>query len=466
MNTLNTVKQAWAERATLGDQHHQRDMAAFLPAALSIQSTPPHPLARWLSWSLITLVLLGVLWAYLGTVNIVASAEGKIIPSSRVKQIQPLEKALVKTILVEEGQYVQQGDPLIELDNTLTASDQSRIQAELHTLQQQMATSEQLIRWFALPAEQQAQLTAVSTAHTTQQTLTPIYQQLLWQQWQHYWTQYQSLLHTQSKTQAEQAALHEQIHMLEQTLPIVQRRMDKVNALYQKKFASEDEYLTLKQEYIQQTQTLATEQQRLKQLQAAQDEIQQRLHSHGAQSHAQQLTAMVDYQRQYTVLQEELTKAKDRNAKQVLHAPVSGRVQSLATHTIGGVVTEAQQLMLIVPTEEQLEIDVMLDNKDIGFVQEGMPAEIKIHTFPFTKYGVVNGVITTVADDAILDEQRGLLYSMRIAMDRSTLWVEGKEVKLIPGMAVTAEIHTGKRRLIEFFLAPLMQYKQEGLRER
>nr|VFK62099.1 MAG: hemolysin D [Candidatus Kentron sp. TC] len=166
------------------------------------------------------------------------------------------------------------------------------------------------------------------------------------------------------------------------------------------------------------------------------------------------------------MLEEEFIKASDIDAKRILYTPVAGRVQELAVATVGGLVTEAQQLMLVVPDEEQLEVEVFLENKDIGFVREGMPAEIKIHTFPFTKYGVIDAEVTNVSDDATMDEQRGLIYRMQLRMAKNTLWVKGKKVRLQPGMAVTAEVKTGERRIIEFFMAPLLRYKEESIRER
>ena len=475
MSLFSKFKDAWQNRDKLGDQHHDREMAQFLPAALEIQATPPHPLARWLAWSLMALVLLGIAWAAMGKVNIVASAEGKIIPSSLVKQIQPLEKAVVKAILVKEGQYVQQGDALIELDNTLTRADQSRLSAELDTLQRNLTVSQSLLDLLSKPVKEQQNLnydqltfasSSVIPAQAGIQKTDTLYKQLLWQQWQQYWSQKQTLQHSLTRTQAEQAGSRAQIDKLQQTLPIITQRVEKIQNLVKKNFASEDEYLTLKQERIEQTQNLKSEQQRLKQLQASQQEIEQQIQSLSAQTQTEQLTQITDYQRQIAALNEELIKAKDLNAKQVLYAPTSGRVQELAVSTIGGVVTEAQKLMLIVPDEEQLEVEVFLENKDIGFVQEGMTAEIKIHTFPFTKYGIIDGEVSTVSDDATLDEQRGLIYGMRLLMKQNTLNVEGKTVKLIPGMAVTAEMQTGHRRIIEFFLAPLLRYKEEGLRER
>lgn len=185
-----------------------------------------------------------------------------------------------------------------------------------------------------------------------------------------------------------------------------------------------------------------------------------------AQTKAKTLQEIAEYQRQLASLDEELAKASDLNAKQILYAPVSGQVQELAINTVGGVVTEAQQLMLIVPNEEQLEVEVFLENKDIGFVAEGMNAEFKIHTFPFTKYGVIDGQVITVSDDATVDEKRGLIYGMHLLMHKNTIWVDNKEVRLMPGLAVTAEVKTGTRRIVEFFLAPLLKHGNESLRER
>ena len=150
----------------------------------------------------------------------------------------------------------------------------------------------------------------------------------------------------------------------------------------------------------------------------------------------------------------------------LLTAPVAGRVQDLAISTVGGVVTDAQQLMAIVPADESLSVEVFLENKDIGFVHEGMDAEIKVHTFPFTKYGVIEGQVMTVSNDAVVDEQRGLIYRMQVEMNKRTMDVNGRLVNLMPGMMVTAEVRTGTRRIIDYFLAPLMVYRDEALRER
>ena len=149
-----------------------------------------------------------------------------------------------------------------------------------------------------------------------------------------------------------------------------------------------------------------------------------------------------------------------------LTAPVDGTVQQLAIHTRGGVVTSAQALMLIVPKDDPVEVEAFIENKDIGFVKPPQEAEIKIETFQFTRYGTIHGEVISVSHDAIEDEKRGLIYSARVRMERSSMRVDGTDVRLSPGMAVTVEVKTGKRRVIEYFLSPLIQATSESMRER
>ncbi|MOA07196.1 Hemolysin secretion protein D, chromosomal [compost metagenome] len=149
-----------------------------------------------------------------------------------------------------------------------------------------------------------------------------------------------------------------------------------------------------------------------------------------------------------------------------LTAPVDGTVQQLAIHTQGGVVTEAQPLMVIVPSDAPVEVEAMLENKDIGFVRPGQEVEIKVETFTFTKYGVVHGIVTSISNDAIEDEKLGLVYSARIQLKEKSIQVGDNRIELSPGMAVRAEVKTDKRKVIDYFLSPLRKYQDESLSER
>ena len=149
-----------------------------------------------------------------------------------------------------------------------------------------------------------------------------------------------------------------------------------------------------------------------------------------------------------------------------LVAPVDGTVQQLAVHTVGGVVTEAQPLMIIVPKDDAVEVEAFLEYQDIGFVNAGQEAEVKVQTFPYTKYGTIHATISSVSNDAINDEKRGLIYAMRAKLAKNTMQLENKTVNLSAGMAVTVEVKTGTRRVIEYFLKPFLEYKNESLKER
>ncbi|MEZ5524420.1 MAG: HlyD family type I secretion periplasmic adaptor subunit [Pseudomonadales bacterium] len=178
------------------------------------------------------------------------------------------------------------------------------------------------------------------------------------------------------------------------------------------------------------------------------------------------LNELADTNQSISQLRQELIKAQQRNQQQVITTPIKGSVQQLATHTVGGVVTPAQELMLIVPEASQLEVEAQILNKDIGFVEEGQIAEVKIDTFNFIRYGTINAEITHLSNDAISDEKLGLVYLSRVLIKETQMLVNDKLVNLSPGMSVTVEIKTGKRRIIEYFLSPLLRYKQESIRER
>jgi hemolysin D len=476
-NFFQQLLDAWRERAKLGDGSKHQNLSEFMPAALELQESPPNPLVRWLAWVLIALFLLTLIWACIGKVDVVSSAEGKIIPSSRVKQIQPLTKGFVKAIHVKEGQFVNQGDALIELDRTITAADQSRMQQELHNASLNLAGAEALQQFLVNHSDltdkknrqpntaSEIQLSVHADIKPTETEIL-LHQQKTWEQWQQYQAQLSSLHSGLKKVQSEKIGNQETIKKLQQTLPMITKRAQALESLYVKNMASEAEYLELEQQRIERVQDLAAQQQIQQQLNAAINEAQQQINALKADTLGKLLTQIADSRNQIATISEELVKATDINDKQVLYAPVSGYVQQLAINTIGGIVTEAQQLMIIVPEEESLEVQVMLGNQDVGFVQKDMAAEIKVHTFPFTKYGLIDATVTHISDDAIIDEKLGLVYTMHLKMHKSTIRVEAKDVKLIPGMAVTAEVKTTQRRVIEYFLSPLLRYQQESIRER
>jgi hemolysin D len=434
----------------------ERTRLQFLPAALEVQHSPPHPLARWLGVGIILFFSLAIAWGVFGKVDVVAIAEGKIIPSARIKEIQPLEKGIVKEILVREGQTVKAGDALIILDGTSSGAARDRLANELQAMQDMLLLEQSFL----------ARLE--NTAEATGSAMPALQEKWLEQQWQQYSAQLSTLRSQRDHRIAEKQANSETVIKWQTTLPMISQRVNGLKQLAGKKLVAENQYLELEEIRITQQQDLAAARARDAQLVAAIAECEQQIAALIAQTQAQTLARIADAQRQRNSLQQQLMQAKDLDARQVLYAPVSGQVQDLTMHTVGGVVLEAQLLMRIVPDDTQLEVEAWLPNQDIGFVQENDRAIIKVHTFPFTRYGTINATVTRISDDAIVDskDKNRLFYGMSLLLEKNTLLVNGREVKLIPGMQVTAEIMTGERRLVEYFLSPLQKHLQESGRER
>lgn len=452
----------WQNRHTIGDSKRDIHQLEFLPAALEIKERPPSPLGRVVGWSLLSLFTIAIAWACIGEVNIVAVAEGKIVPSGQVKQIQPYERGVVSRILVEEGQSVKQDDPLIELDQTQTAADQKRLEQEI--LQNRLNHTRLTIFTSAIDTE--SPLPDIHWPENSSVLQQNYHQSLLEQEREALLAQQGSLQKQLIEKAAEQAVNAALIKKLERTLPLVSERVSALENLMNQQMAAKAEYLVLEQERVEQEQDLIAAKAQIDLLEAQVQDLQQQQRALLAGARSEALQQLLELERGFASLTEELNKARDLNKKQILAAPVDGVVQELAIHTIGGVVTPAQPLMKIVPENQQLIVEAWLENKDIGFVHAEQIAEVKIHTFPFTKYGVIDARIEQVSTDATVDEKRGLIYEIKLALEKDRLWVEGKDVQLVPGMGATAEVKLGKRRLIEYIIAPLLRYGTESVRER
>lgn len=451
----------------------------FLPAALAILEKPPSPAGRLLGYALIVLFGIAILWACLGKVDVVASADGKIIPSSRVKSIQALQKGVVNDIFVQEGQRVEKGQALIELDQTLTGADKARLVSDIAFLtlslrreralrdvfdQEASATPNTL---FSEQTLQQAWLKAMDPRFSSHDDhLSQAQFVMVRQRWQDYRSQVAIINSQIASKKSQQHAVQARIQGLQTTIPLISKRVDALKQLHDSGMGAEVQLLELTEQQITQQQALAAEKARAQQVQAEFVELQQTLIAQKNTVRLANLQEIESLEQQRNRALEELNKANDLYNKQILVSPVKGRVKQLAVHTIGGVVEEAKVLLQIVPEDTFLEVEAVLQNKDIGFIHEGQRAEIKIHTFPFTKYGVIDAEVIGITADAIETERQGLIYTVRLAMQDTQLWVDKKPVELIPGMAVTAEVKTNQRRLIEFFMSPLLRYKDESIRER
>jgi hemolysin D len=435
----------------------------FLPAAIEVEQTPASKAGQAIIWAIVLLFTLAVIWAFVGKIDIVAVAHGKIIPSEHTKQIPPLEAAKVKAIHVREGQRVKQGEPLITLDNTQAQADVQRLSNELVERQNTVQRLQLLDAWIVADGK------AESIENTSLALNTPQFALLL-QEKNEFQSKLNSLKNEQAKLKAEQAMIDAEINKQQRVLPVLQERVDALNTLQLKSYGSKLQYLELKQEHIEAEQDLAVQQARKQQLDASIQAITTQQQALVAEQRKANLSQLQEQQLQIAGLKQELIKASERSSQHQLTSPINGQVQQLVVHTVGGVVTPAQPLMVIVPENAELEVEALILNKDIGFVSEGQKAQVKIDTFNFTKYGLIDAEIMTISDDAISnkeqDENLGLVYSTRVKLHSDALQIEDRMVKLSPGMSVTVEVKTGTRRLIEFFLSPLLRYKQESLGER
>lgn len=435
----------------------------FLPATLEIQDTPASPLGRAVSWTVMALFVVAVLWAMFSQIDIVAVAQGKIVPSARVKLVQPLEIGTVRAIHVQDGQTVKVGDVLIEIDPTASTADQSRLSHDLRIAQLDVARVKALEK---MASGERVDTLAMHHADPSDAALAQVQQRLLEHEWQEYSARLSAADEALATRTAEKAVAIKTVEKFEATLPIITQRTDALQRMVDKQYVPQQQFLELEQQRVEMQKGLAAEQQHVIQLQAAIAQAAQERLALQAEFKRTLLQRLTESEQKVAALEQELAKVNQRRDLQRLTAPVNGVVQQLAVHTVGGVVTPAQELMRIVPLQDHLEIEALVQNKDIGFVSANQEAMIKVDAFPFTRYGTLDGSLRSVSYDAIADEKLGLVYAARVALDKAVIQVNDKLVNLTPGMAVTVEIKTGTRTLMEYVLSPVMQYAQESARER
>jgi hemolysin D len=454
---------------------------AFLPAALEITETPPSPTRRVIAATIIALFCLAVAWASLGTTDIVATAPGKIVPSGRTKVIQPFDTGVVRAINVHDGQSVKAGEVLIGLDPTMSKAELDHFKSDLMSAQLDIARLRAAVAGNADPVEDFHPPAEASA------TLVEMQRQFLISQATEQKAKLTEIDRQSAQKEAERATIKATTEKLNATIPLLQQRVDVRKYLADKELGSKIQYLTDLQDLVGQQQDLLVQQSRYREADAAVAALAETRVKVQSEYRRTLFDDLAKAEQKAGGLVEDVKKASERTKLQLLTAPVDGVVQQLAVHTVGGVVTPAQVLAVVVPIDSHLEIEAMVSNRDIGFVHAGQEAEIKIDTFNFTRYGLLHGKVLNVSSDAITrqkpqdnsnnknlgnesesSEPRGqeMIYAARVSLDQNQMQIEDKLVNLSPGMAVTVEIKTGSRRIISYLLSPVLKYKQESLRER
>jgi hemolysin D len=423
----------WHVRETLGGELFNEHEATFLPAALSLQEQPVSSTARLTARLLIALIAIALVWSVVGQVDIIVNAIGKIIPNGHTKTLASVDVASVRALHVDEGQVVKAGDVLIELDTSASDAERDKAVGDESTALLQSARSDALIA--AIESMKPPRLPRISGVPE--------------QQWQ---VEQRHLNEQFLDFQAKLFRIDGDIQRYAQALPLAAQRARDYRELSEQRDVSVHAYLEKEQARIDLEGQLADA----------------RNHRAAliAQTKKEARDALTEGGRIANASRQDALRAGAHSGLLKLTAPVDGTVQQLVVHTIGGVVPAAQPLMLVVPHENRVEVEAFMENKDIGFVHEGQPAEVKIDAFDYAKYGTIHGQVTHVSRDAIQDEKKGLIYAVKVILERASLTVDGKELPLMAGMSASVEIKTGQRRLIEYVLSPLLQHQRESLHER
>lgn len=461
-------------------RRRRADETAFLPAALEVMERPPSPVGRAIGMTIILLFCSALAWAALCRVDVVATAPGKIVVNGRTKVIQPAETGVVRAIHVRDGATVRAGDVLIELDPTISGAELDHVKADLIAAQLDIAR----LRAALAPGDPIAAF--VPPIGASLQAV-ELHRQYLASQMAEQASKLSELDRQLAQKKAESETIGATISKLDATIPLLEERVNVRKYLYDKAIGSKITYLTEAQDLVGQQHDILVQQSRQREAEAATATLAQARAKAEAEFRRTLYDDLSKAEQRSAGLAQDAIKAEQKAKLQVLTAPVDGVVQQLAVHTIGGVVTPAQTLAAVVSLNPDFEIEAMISNRDIGFVVPGQTVAIKIDTFNFTRYGLLDGRVLSISRDSITRDRREegareqpggaetassepkgqeLIYAARVSLDRTAMMIEGRTVQLSPGMAVTVEIKTGSRRIISYLLSPLTRYNQEMLRER
>ena len=399
------------------------DSHEFKPLLSEIEDSPTSPLGLFIFWTVVALIVFLGLWLFFGKVDVVITARGMVIPDGEVKIIQPLDTGVIRKILVKEGDFVKKDAVLMEIDPSTTEPALESKEENLKTIQLEIQRLDSLanLKPFTPDYSKYNKELIKNQQDIYNSTLAGYNEQLKLAYTEK--TNYKNLLASSEEREAR----------LQKVLDII-----------------------AKDEYIEEVNKINSYKAEITKLNDEISYIKETFKS-------ENLKEFAEKQKQITQLKAEVDQIKFRNTKQKIISPVDGHVDKIFMHTVGGVVTPAQQLISITPVEVPLLVKAQVLNKDIGFVKEDMNVKIKIDTFSFQKYGLLAGKVINVSKSSIMDEKLGPVYEVFIEPLETKLVVEGKEELISSGMSASAEIKTGKRRIIEFFIYPLIKYLDEGI---
>ncbi|MBB1556496.1 HlyD family type I secretion periplasmic adaptor subunit [Candidatus Saccharibacteria bacterium] len=434
----------------------------FLPAAEEIIETPAAPFGAVVIWLTTILLALALAWAYLGQIDIVAVGNGRVSTEGSVKVVQSASYGVVKRITAQEGQRVHKGDVLVELDKTTaekelatTAQSLNIARAERDILRRLAMGNgaDDIINSAGVSDEAKAVLREFTTS---QLALAGAKEQAL----KGSIASHQRQLQFNQQTKAQ---LEGEVQKLKDRQVKVKQKLESANAI--ERIRLQNELDTLEQRITTANSAATSQGQQVLQSQLTLAQAQSQSQVSLAETNSSISGQVITQEQRIAELENNLAKAKRALEQTTITAPVDGTILALNTRTIGGVVNVAERIAQIVPDNDLLYVDVTLDNQDVGFVRVGQRVVIKVATYPFQRYGYLEGTVENISPDAIQDEKKGLVYKAKVKLSGANSSKKNR-LKLLPGMSVSAEITTGKRRIIEFFLDPLMTHIDDSLKVR
>jgi HlyD family secretion protein len=445
-------------------QQNDANVQDFSPKLLSVWREPPSPMPRAMLATLLFLLLGLLVWAFLGRLDIVARAEGTLVPINRVQVVQPFEGGRVADILVREGQRVLAGQPLMQMDTRISEVETGEIAREL------VVVGLQLRR---VHAELQGKKFTADSADE------PVISRQIREQLIANREAYEAAMTEQraalTRTQAELAGAREVWEKLQDILPIFKRSEAAYTELADNGAIAALDVLDRRRERLETERDLELQQEHIVALKGESEEIKARLQRFDSEYRQRLLRERNELQDRKAKLESELEAREYRYDLLALVAPRGGIVKNLATHTKGYVVPSGTVLMSITPTDEPLQAEVYVQNQDVGFVRPGQVARLKLAAYPFQRFGTVDGIVELVSSDsnrneesngASFNSQMQSAYQAILTPTEQHVEKDGERLDLRPGMAVVAEIKLGERSVLEYLLSPIRRTLDYAGKER
>ena len=429
-------------------KNHPNDLHEFKPLLIEIEDKPLNPLGRIILYLVLAIMAFGTAWLILAKVDVVVSAQGKVIPSGEIKILKPLESGVVSKIFVKESDRVKKGDILIQIDPTVTDASLSSKQDDLAVINSDIALL------YALINESNLSKDEINKLNSSQLNLYNSQRQIL------------ASTYESNKAKLNSAKLDIKANESEANrLSLLLNKEEEAKARLQKvlDLIAKKEYEEVSKNIINLKEQKDIALYRLKESNKKLEEIIEENEKAIKTIKSSWIETSLSKEKEKRELSAQINAILFSNKTQQIKSPVDGFVGKLLIHTEGGVVSPNDNLISIVPSDAPLIIKANVLNKDIGFLKLGQEVAIKIDTFSFQKYGLLHGNIIEISKDAIEDEKLGLIYEIKIKPNSLDIKVEGEIKRLEIGMSVIAEVKTGKRRVIELFIYPIIKYMDEGL---